>query len=169
MCRSNKILDTASQASMERTSLVSMLAFFKRQSCTVATSPLSAARSRSAVAFACVRRGKVKHQMSVEDGRGYRHYTLFIMEIVLIALTTTAAAITARTQPCASGEEQCFALRSDSLRVIPKNSRTSPAQSSSSSSKSWTVAASWAMNTCCAHATIAARAAGGAHRKAESS
>ena len=29
--------------------------------------------------------------MSVEDGRGYRHYTLIIMEIDLIALTTTAS------------------------------------------------------------------------------
>jgi len=46
-----KIRDTTSQASMELTSLVSMLAFFERQSCTVATSPLSAAGTRSAVAF----------------------------------------------------------------------------------------------------------------------
>jgi hypothetical protein len=46
-----KIHDTTSQASMERTTLVSMLAFFERQSCTVATSPLSAAGTRSAVAF----------------------------------------------------------------------------------------------------------------------
>jgi hypothetical protein len=35
-----KIHDTTSQASMELTFLVSMLAFFERQSCTVATSPL---------------------------------------------------------------------------------------------------------------------------------
>jgi len=50
-CRSKKIRDTTSQASMELTSLVSMLAFFERQSCTVATSPLLAAGTRSAVAF----------------------------------------------------------------------------------------------------------------------
>jgi len=35
-----KIHDTTSQASMELTFVVSMLAFFERQSCTVATSPL---------------------------------------------------------------------------------------------------------------------------------
>ena len=57
-CRSKKIPDTTSQASMERTSLVSILAFFERQSCTVATSPLLAAGTRSAVAFAWETRGK---------------------------------------------------------------------------------------------------------------
>ena len=57
-------------------------------------------------------------------------------------------------------------MRSDSLCVIPKNSRTSPAQSSGRSSKSWIVAASWAMNTCSAQAITADRAAVGAHRKA---
>jgi len=80
--------------------------------------------------------------MSVEDARGYRHYALIIMEIDLIVFTTTAAAITARTQPCASGEEQCFAMRSDSFRVIPKNSKMSPAQSTASLSKGSVVEAS---------------------------
>ena len=100
--------------------------------------------------------------------RGSRHCAPNLMEIVLIALTATAAAITARTQSCASGEEQCFAMSSDSLCVIPKNSRTSPAQSSGSLSKGWIEPACWAMNTSRAQATTAERAAGEAHRKAGS-
>jgi len=51
--------------------------------------------------------------------------------------TAVAATITARTQECAIGDQQCAAMCSASVHVIaiPKTSTTSPAQSSDRFSK----------------------------------
>ena len=166
---------------MGRTTIVSMLAFFDRQACTVAKSPFSAAGPRSIVAFARVtwERSKVAQNESVRRETLQALRTSFTKrngsaQLLWLSLfswwnrvvpTASAAVTTARTQARASGVEQCFAMSSASLCVIPKNSRASPPQSSGRSSKSWMVAASWAMNTFRAQVKTATRAANGAQRK----
>lgn len=78
--RSNKIFDATSWIHMNRTTLVSMLALFERQSCTDTKSPSLAAGTSSAVAFAWVthvtRKQSEGQNKSVYDARGTKHATL---------------------------------------------------------------------------------------------
>jgi len=91
----------------------------------------------------------------------------FVIRFAKRSLTVIAAARTSCNQACASVDEQCVATCNISARaiVVSRNSKTSPAQSSDSSSKGWVLAAIWAMKASRAHAKTVVRAAGVAQRK----
>jgi hypothetical protein len=63
------------------------------------------------------------------------YFDFYFIPKIAKTFTTTAAATTARTQACASGNEQCLAIRSDSMLVglVSKYFKMSPPQSSGKS------------------------------------